>query len=119
MWEDMYICDKAAEVYDELPPHVRPASFVEEANFSSETMYSEEPFGVHQYWPHLDPTSPKLHTMFQHCPEMWGILPPELAAQPKWRNLVCTMQMVPSNLVPGINITFNVRTLCKPDENRP
>ena len=112
--EDWYICNMAADVYDELPEDIKPATFEEEMAFSSEMMYSEASFGTHQYWSNLDPTSPKLHTMFQNCPEMWGILDVGIFAQkPAWRDVVCEMNVTRSAFVPGVNITFSFDEICE------
>ena len=63
-------------------------------SFSSEMMYSEAPFGVHQYWSNLSPGAPRLRKMFESCPEMLSILPAEiLAERPEWREMVCSLNL--------------------------
>jgi len=111
--EDWYICNMAADMYNDLSDDIKPATFDEEMAFSSEMMYSEAPFGTHQYWSNLDPMSPRLWTMFDNCPEMWGILNVNIfALRPVWKKAVCQMNVTRSDLVPGVNVTFDFAEMC-------
>ena len=102
-------------MYDELPDNLKPATADEARIFSSEMLYSELSFGVHQYWRNLDPSSPRLATMFETCPEMWSILPVELLLeQERWRHMACSnLGGTGGRLVPGVNITFDPAVLCR------
>lgn len=111
--EDWYICNMAADMYDELPDDIKPATFDEEMAFSSEMIYSEAPFGTHQYWANLDPMSPKLWEMFDSCPEMWGILNVKIfELRPAWKDMVCQINATRSDFVLGVNITFDFAQMC-------
>ena len=104
-------------MYDELPDDIKPATFDEEMAFSSEMMYSEAPFGTHQYWANLDPASPKLWMMFDNCPEMWGILDMGFVnMRPDWKALICQINVTRSAFVPGVNITFDFAQICPNSE---
>lgn len=111
--EDWYICNMAADMHDELSDDIKPASFDEEMDFSSEMTYAEAPFGIHQYWSNLDAMSPKLWTMFDSCPEMWGILDVRVFdLHPAWKDMVCRINVTRSDFVPGVNITFDFAQMC-------
>lgn len=118
--EDWYFCNVAADIYDELPDRLKPATFEEEAAFSSEMIYSEAPFGVHQYWASLTPTSPRLRKMFANCPEMWDILPLDvLISRPDWKHLVCSMDVTHSNSTTISNTLLEILDKnCEADETR-
>ena len=99
-------------MYDELPDNLKPATFEEEAAFSSEMVYSEAPFGVHKYYAFADPASPQLHTMLDNCPEMWGIFPVELVNQEEWKKNACGTSRTQFTFDPQVNITFDPRLVC-------
>lgn len=102
--EDWYFCNIAADLYEELPDHLRPATFEEEEAFSSETFYSNAPFGVHQYWENLSPESSQLRNMFTNCPEMLSIMPKDLVTeQPEWGKLVDDLNHITTGTPFGSN----------------
>jgi hypothetical protein len=82
----------AGKILSEIPPDLRPASFEEEQDFSSETMYSKRPFGVHKFWLYLDPKNPQLWEMLHTCPEAWNIVPHDILAIPEWKNVLCSTE---------------------------
>ena len=91
----MYFCHAAADLYQELPPALRPAPLELEIPFSIETIWHEAPFAVHQFWPHLHVNTPSMATMLiENCPEALGILPADLVAnQTVWRDIVCAAKI--------------------------
>jgi hypothetical protein len=61
-------------------------------NFSSETMYSDCPFGVHQFWIYESPNMPDLKSMMESCPVTIGILPSSLFISERgWREMICSL----------------------------
>ena len=63
----------AADIYDELPDSLKPASIEEGMRFSSESIHSNKPFGIHKYWVSLPPYLPKTRKLLEDCPESLGI----------------------------------------------
>lgn len=97
--EDSFFCNAAADIYEQLPASLRPATFDEERAFSVESLYYKAPFGVHQYWTALSPKSPFFPEMFANCPEMLEILPDKLIKKSQdWRNLACSLNISNSNI---------------------
>ena len=110
--EDWYFCNMAADIFEDLPQEARPATFESGMNFSSEMIYSDRTFGVHQYWSNLSPASPHMRAMFDNCPEMWGIFPPGLLEREDWRTFVCATNTTDVILDPQRNVTFDFHDAC-------
>lgn len=113
-WEDKYFAFKASEIYDELPANLKPATFEEELAFSSELRFSEAPFAVHKFWYYQGTGS---MPMFANCPEMWGLLPPEMDVH--WAKAVCAANVTRSDFVKAVNIRFDFVELCDGNVPRP
>jgi hypothetical protein len=102
----------AADIYEELPDNLKPAPVVEGKTFSSEMLYSDQPFGVHQFWTNLSPTEPKMKTMMESCPEMLGTLPSS-HANGDWKDLACSLNISRESITTAISGgSFNYEEHC-------
>ena len=107
--EDWYFCNMAANVLEDLPQEMQPADMERAMKFSSEMIYSDMTFGVHQYWTNLSPSSPQMRAMFDNCPEMWGIFPTSLVERQDWRAFICATNF--SGMQPT-DVTFDFHNAC-------
>ena len=112
----MFFCHAAADIFDELPPHLRPAPMDEENEFCAETIMFQKPFALHQFWPHLHANTPHdAVAMLENCPEGLGIIPHEvLLNDQRWKSIVCGLNATylgPPHL--DTNISLVLRQKCK------
>jgi hypothetical protein len=114
--EDLWFCYKSIDIYDEIPDEFKPASISDEMRFSSETIPSENPFGLHKFWPWLQPHAPEVRTSLENCPEALGIFPPELLdSHSGWHDLICSLDNAWGSFDQRTNITFNYKAHCGPN----
>lgn len=113
--EDWWFCNKAADIYNDLPETLKPATMEDEIHFSSESIFSERPFGVHKYWISLPPGAPEMIKLLENCPENLGMFPSEYLAYPSWRGMVCALNVTRKAFDQRTNITFDFETSCSPE----
>ena len=108
----MFFTYGAANIYDELPDNLKPASADEAMIFSVESIFAEKPFGVHKFWPWLAPDAPEMKPLIESCPEILGILPPEKLSEPLWKDLVCSLNISRDKFDVATTISFDFREVC-------
>jgi len=114
--EDMWFCYKSIDIYHELSDEFKPADVIDEMSFSSETIPSERPFGLHKFWPWLQPDTPEVRRSLENCPEALGIFPPELLdSHSGWHDLICSLDVAWESFDSRTNITFDYRSRCGPN----
>jgi len=110
--EDWWFVNRAVDIYDELPDHLKPATCEEAGRFSVETMYQGPPFGTHQYWPHLVHSLELIDELFEVCPEALAILPEHLTESIEWKDILCALNVTRKNLNRTYNIIIDFPTTC-------
>jgi hypothetical protein len=112
--EDLRYCYKSIDIIDEIPDEFRPAAIIDERNFSSETLPSESPFGLHKFWTWLQPHTPEVRRSLENCPEALGIFPPELLdSHSGWHDLICSLDVAWESFDQRTNITFDYNAQCR------
>jgi hypothetical protein len=91
----MFFCHAAADIFDELPRSIQPAPMSEEKEFCAETIMFQNPFALHQFWPHLHANTPRdAAAMLENCIEGLDIIPHEvLLNDEKWKQVVCGLNI--------------------------
>ena len=121
--EDMFFCHAAADIFDDLPRELQPAPMSEEEEFCAETIMSEKPFALHQFWPHLHANTPDdAEAMLNNCPEGLGIMPLEvLLNDERWKQIVCGLNVTHHDalLWDRENTSSVLRRACRPHGEIP
>lgn len=110
--EDWWFCNKAADIYDELPENLKPALISDELIFSVESMFTEKPFATHKYWVSLPSHLPGTKVLVESCPEILGVFQIEYFQFPGHKELICSLNMNRDDFDKEFNITFDFRSIC-------
>ncbi len=108
--EDLWFAFRAADIYDELPDNIKPATSEEAGQFAFETMYQGPPFGSHQYWCREGP-SPMMAEFLEICPEALAILPANIPANAGWEDMLCSLDVM-EYAKNSYNVSFDVGATC-------